>query len=151
MIEPSLMAVINTKTKFSEFTSNCEYKVLFLLWYNNFHHAYWQNVQICYTSGFLPLCRSLITQYRCDYCKLEYLLGYFAAAACIVAQVTVAAEYPQSTLKGTPSHSSHSGNCIIWNLCSWSEESGCVLSSEKKKQQQQNNNNNMEHAFLFKM
>ena len=43
---------------------------------------------------------------------LMVLWGYFAATACVVASqpfVTIASEYPHSTLKGTATCSSHSG------------------------------------------
>ena len=55
---------------------------------------------------------SHITQYRCGYCKSEYLRvlwAYSAATGCTVAPVTVASEYPHSTFKGTLTCSSHNG------------------------------------------
>ena len=48
---------------------------------------------------------SCITQYRCCFCKLgvplRVLWGYSVATGCAIASVTLASEYPHSTLKGT--------------------------------------------------
>ena len=54
---------------------------------------------------------------------LRVLWGHSAATACVVASqpfVTVASEYPQRY-------------CVIWDVYSRSEESGCVLSVSLKK------------------
>ena len=67
--------------------------------------------------------RSHITQHHCGYCKLEYLWGYMRVLWCCCDMSytahAVAAEYPSSTLKGTPTWSSHSST--TWDLCNWSE------------------------------
>ena len=55
----------------------------------------------------------------------DQLLGYAAATAYTVAPVTVAAVYPQCTLKGIPTCSNHSGTIAIWHLHGLSKVSGC--------------------------
>ena len=55
------------------------------------------------------LCRSHIMQYCCGYCRMAYPQ---AATAWMVPTITVAAEYPHSTLKGTPTCSSHRGTAL---------------------------------------
>ena len=52
------------------------------------------------------------TQYCHGYGKLEYLCGYSAADASTLPFVTLAAGYPQSTINGTPTCSSHSGTAF---------------------------------------
>ena len=66
-------------------------------------------------------------QYLCDYFKLKYLWGYAAATVTGATMHGVAAVYPQSTLKGTPACSSHSGTVLYETYLASQEESGCVL------------------------
>ena len=56
---------------------------------------------------------------------LRVLWGYSAATACLLAPVTVASDYSQSTLKGSPTCNIHRSTSY-WNLHSRSKKSGWV-------------------------
>ena len=75
--------------------------------------------------------RSHITQYRCGYCKLEYLLRvWWGCADATGTEATVhavAAEYLHSTFNSTPTCSSHSGTSLYDSHRAGLEESGCVV------------------------
>ena len=78
---------------------------------------------------------------------LRVLWGYSAATGCAVAFVTVASEYPHSTLKGTLTCSSHRQRyCAIGDLGSRSEESGC----RKKKKKGKKKKKKKKHDKLWK-
>ena len=65
-------------------------------------------------------------QYCCGYFNLEYLYRYSDVTVTEATVHPVAAEYPHSTLKGTPSCSSQSGTALYETHEAGQEESGCA-------------------------
>ena len=57
---------------------------------------------------------------------LRVLWAYAAATVTVPTMHAVGEEYPQSTLKGTPTCSSHSGTTLYETYLSSQEEFGCV-------------------------
>ena len=78
-----------------------------------------------YTARFLQwLRRSHITQYR--WVPLRVQRGYYDATVTKATTHPVAAEYPHSSINGTPTCSSHIGTALYDNHVAGQEESGCV-------------------------
>ena len=76
--------------------------------------------------------RSHIMQYRCGYCKLKYLWGFYEGTLdAIVTGTTpheVAAEYPHSNLQGTsPTCSGHSSTALHTTYVASQKEFSCVI------------------------